>query len=65
MSNEVSNTYPELSSLATNLHEIVERITNLTTVVRNNEAFTTELYEIERTLTNADRRLQKLITSQK
>jgi hypothetical protein len=61
----MNDRYPELSSLATNLHELVERISALARASTQNEAFTTELYEIERTITNADRRLQKLITRQR
>ena len=61
----MSDAYPELSSLATNLHEIVERITAMAHHATNSEAFTTELYEIERILINGDRRLQKLIATNK
>lgn len=58
----MTDNYPELSSLATNLHEIVGRITHMAHAATNDELMTTELYEIERILINGDRRLQKLIT---
>lgn len=55
--------YPELSSLATNLHDILERVSALAHDADPKNTLGVELFEVERALNNADRRLQKLVQS--
>ncbi len=60
----MSESYAELSSLGTNLHELAGRISELAKQPQGDEVFATDLYEVERALINADRRMQKLLATE-
>jgi len=56
-------TSAELSSLSTGLHELVGRITEIADRLGNDErdAVGADLFEVERTLRAAERRLNRLL----
>jgi hypothetical protein len=53
----------ELSSVATRLHELVERVTSIADDLGGDERddIGQELFEVERTLRSAERRLNRVI----
>jgi hypothetical protein len=56
-------TRAELSSLSTGLHELVSRITEMADRLdgEEREQVGTDLFEVERTLRSAERRLNRLL----
>jgi hypothetical protein len=54
---------PQLSTIAHSLEDLTRRITDLadSRADRPDDALATELYEIERTLQHASRRLQRVL----
>jgi hypothetical protein len=59
----MDHTRAELAPIATGLEELTQRITDLAERFRvgSDDQLSTELYEIERTLQQASRRLDRLI----
>jgi len=57
------STGPELSSVNTRLHELTERVTGIAEQLSGTErdALAQELYEVERVLQSAARRLEKVV----
>lgn len=59
----MSDVLSELSSLTTNIDELTSRIATLAENAQHRgDLISTDLYEIERTLRTAQRRLDKLLT---
>lgn len=58
----MGNSHPELSSLATALGELTDRMASIAGSLEGAEHnWAIELYEVERTLNSARRRLEKLL----